>query len=152
MSEPELVERQCGDCQACCVRFEIEELTKPERTRCPHQCKAGCGIYPERPARCQAYRCWWLQGDPNLERRDRPDRLGIMFDKHSAAAEALEGLKYVVAHEIKPGAFKAKRGARWLQTLGADRIVIQVSFAGKRTVTGPPPLIAELDRRQASDP
>ena len=150
MTDPKLVQRQCGDCQACCTLFEIEEVNTPERQPCQHQCKQGCAIYSERPERCQAYRCRWLQGDPSLKRRDRPDRLGVIFDEHSALGEVLEGLKYVVAHEVRPGAFSAKRAARWLHGLGADRIVVQVGFSGKRQVTGPPALLAELDRRTES--
>jgi len=144
-----LVERECGQCQACCQRFEISELAKPENQRCEHQCKQGCGIYPERPARCAAYRCRWLQGDPHLERRDRPDRLGVIFDSHSALGQLLEGLSYVVAHEVKPQALKSKRAARWIEALSRERLVIQVSFGGKRKVSGPPPALAEFERRVA---
>lgn len=151
MSEPSLVQRECGACQACCQRFEIAELEKPEREACAHQCARGCAIYLERPQRCAAYRCRWLQGDPSLERRDRPDRLGVIFDTHSALGAVLEGLPYVVAHEVRPGAFKAKRAARWVQALGRDRLVVQVSFEGKRRVSGPAQLLAELDRRNAGE-
>ncbi|MBL4848788.1 MAG: hypothetical protein JKY65_24975 [Planctomycetes bacterium] len=151
MSEVQLVERQCGQCQACCRLFEITELDKPERQTCAHQCKRGCAIYTERPQRCASYRCRWLAGDPSLERRDRPDRLGVIFDKHSALGELLADLDYVVAHEVQPGAFKTKRAARWIKALGQDRIVVQVSFSGKRRVTGPPALVAELDRRSAQE-
>tara|TARA_R110002072_G_scaffold28475_2_gene91389 strand:+ start:246 stop:704 length:459 start_codon:yes stop_codon:yes gene_type:complete len=147
-----LVERECGQCQACCQRFEISELQKPERQRCEHQCKQGCAIYPERPARCAAYRCRWLQGDPNLERRDRPDRLGVIFDSHSALGELLEGVSYVVAHEVKPQALKSKRVARWVEALSRERLVIQVSFGGKRKVSGPPQLLAEFQRRTQEAP
>jgi hypothetical protein len=148
VTEPQFVQRECGDCQACCTLFEIEEANTPQRQACQHQCKQGCAIYSERPERCQTYRCWWLQGDPSLKGRDRPDRLGVIFDKRSSLAELLEGLPCVVAHEIRPGAFKAKSAARWLKALGADRIVVRVSFFGKRQVVGPRALLAELDRRK----
>lgn len=150
MNDLNLVERQCGQCQACCQRFEIAELDKPERQTCAHQCKQGCGIYVERPARCAAYRCRWLQGDPSLERRDRPDRLGVIFDSHSALGELLEGLSYVVAHEVRPKALKGKRAARWIEALSRERLVVQVSFEGKRRVRGPAALLAEFERRTES--
>ena len=152
MKSLNLVERECGQCQACCQRFEISELQKPERQRCEHQCKQGCAIYPERPARCAGYRCRWLQGDPNLERRDRPDRLGVIFDSHSALSELLEGVSYVVAHEVKPRALTSKRVARWVAALSRERLVIQVSFEGKRKVNGPPQLVAEFKRRTQDTP
>jgi len=144
------VERECGACQACCQVMGIHELGKPEQQRCPHQCKKGCGIYAERPGSCQAYRCRWLHGDPNLSQRDRPDRLGVIFDNHSALNEELAGLKYIVAREVRPGAFKGKRAKRWMRALEQDRILVWVNFAGDNKVTGPVELLKELDKRQAA--
>jgi hypothetical protein len=151
VSEIQLVQRECGDCQACCTLLFIEELKKPERERCPQQCKKGCSIYVDRPPSCSSFRCRWLQGDPNLERRDRPDRLGVMFDNHSALKELFEGIKFVVAREVRPGAFKHKRAARWVSTLAEERLVVQISYFGKRKVVGPRALVEEFERRNSEE-
>jgi len=57
-------ERTCGDCQECCVVFEVPELEKAEGARCAHQCATGCAIWgrEERPAECGAFKCLYLEG------------------------------------------------------------------------------------------
>jgi hypothetical protein len=147
VTEPQLVERECGDCRVCCTIFEIPELEKPKRQLCVHLCKKGCEIYPERPSTCRAYRCRWLQGDPQLERRDRPDRLGVVFDTQGDANPLLQGIKHVIAREVLPSAFKRKRAERWIATLQAERLLIQISYSGQQRVLGPASLVEELERR-----
>ncbi len=72
--------RTCAECSLCCTVLRVDELGKLGGTRCVHQREgpAGCGIHPERPGICRAYRCLWLQG--GLDEGDRPDRLGAVLD------------------------------------------------------------------------
>ena len=94
----------CGECQACCCLYPIDELDKPLMALCRHQCETGCAIHgQERPPVCIAFRCAWLDEDwaPELrpdrcriiwtyrgclpDRGGRPRRvwLGEMFDRHA---------------------------------------------------------------------
>lgn len=82
-------ERQCGDCQLCCELLAVKELGhlpsgeeyafhKPTRTKCAHQCAAGCAIYDDDrlPISCRAFECEWLLG--LFRESDRPDRAGVV--------------------------------------------------------------------------
>lgn len=75
--------RSCGDCQACCVAFEIHGLSppKPSNARCSHQCAAGCSIWTKKPVECRDYSCLWLADDGSaLRDAERPDKSGIIVD------------------------------------------------------------------------
>ena len=69
------IERSCGDCSECC-RFEEPDA---------HDCVfldpggSGCAFYSKRPARCQTFRCLWLDGlgDEKLQ----PHLTGVVFVK-----------------------------------------------------------------------
>jgi hypothetical protein len=71
-------ERDCGNCTACCMVFQIPELKKPHYVLCSHCTGSNCGIYDTRPDVCRWYYCLWRRIDamPDLA---RPDRLGIVF-------------------------------------------------------------------------
>jgi Fe-S-cluster containining protein len=47
-------------------------------TDCSHQCASGCGEYESRPVGCRHYTCAWIDGWG--DDRDRPDRLGLLFE------------------------------------------------------------------------
>lgn len=91
--------RQCGECTACCTILGIEELGKPSRQPCPHECDHGCFIYGQRPASCRAFKCLWLSDDDCrkqlLHNAERPDRCGIMA--------AVAGPELIYVWEIRPG-------------------------------------------------
>ena len=53
-------------------------MQKPAKTVCPHQCSAGCGIYPTRPSACAVYKCSWLAGQ--LPLWAKPDESGLFFE------------------------------------------------------------------------
>src|SRR6185369_706015 len=94
--------RECGPCSECCTTLGVHELEKREFTHCPHE-KRGCSMYSSRPESCRTFECVWLRGQ--LERKDRPDRIGIVF----SAAEMADR-QVVLAHVRKPGADKTGRG------------------------------------------
>jgi hypothetical protein len=59
--------------------LRVDELAKLGGRACLHQRpEGGCAVHARRPPVCRAYRCAWLSGA--FEERDRPDRLGAVFD------------------------------------------------------------------------
>ena len=71
--------RQCGECDACCTIMSVTEINKPNNVKCQH-CSNGCLIYNNRPIGCATWSCSWLLGlVPGEE--NRPDKLGVMFNK-----------------------------------------------------------------------
>lgn len=92
--------RRCGACDLCCTVLRVDVLKKPGGVRCEHQRRegAGCGIYPDRPQICRAYRCLWLRG--GLREEDRPDRLGAVVDLSTE-----EGPAYLGIRQYREGAF-----------------------------------------------
>src|SRR5574343_1383855 len=79
MVKENIVERPCGDCQACCMAIAVHELHKPMWQECEHQCSNGCAIYGEHPESCKGYWCLWQHGVLKGE-ENRPDKLGVIFD------------------------------------------------------------------------
>lgn len=82
--------RDCGECVACCVSPEIEEIGKPWKEPCPNLAATevspsrlpgcnNCTIYADRPSPCMEYNCAWIEGYGNEE--DRPDRCGVLIDQ-----------------------------------------------------------------------
>ncbi|HYE92708.1 MAG TPA: hypothetical protein VEA38_16885 [Terriglobales bacterium] len=145
--------RTCGDCDACCLILGVKSLEKPPHQRCEHQCEKGCGIYESRPDPCRNYRCSWLDGQIGI-RRDRPDRLGVIFDAMApnpvvqARAEAGEteaialvekARRTVRAREVSHGAFGRERVKRWLRELHGLGVTVQlIPFAGRKLPVGRP--------------
>lgn len=71
--------KSCGGCGVCCKLPAIPELNKPVHTTCVNYVAAqGCSIYPDRPDRCRAFECGYLQ-NPALGDEWRPDRAGFML-------------------------------------------------------------------------
>jgi hypothetical protein len=73
------MKRTCGDCTLCCKLVPVAELGKPANTRCQHQTRKGCSIYPRRPGSCQMWSCRWLV-DPSTSDLSRPDRTHYVID------------------------------------------------------------------------
>jgi uncharacterized protein len=119
--------RDCGNCRACCTVLGVSELAKPRDCACPHAKKdKGCTLFgkADRPKSCTDYRCFWLDG--LFERRDRPDRLGLIFDDREPILDWLEkecGFRVVVVREVSPGANRSKR-ARALLVETARRVPV----------------------------
>jgi hypothetical protein len=80
--------KTCGGCTACCRVVPVKELGLEQYQGCPHIRSAihvggpGCGIYPERPYSCRAWRCGWLENE-DWEDDLRPDRCGFIVDEVS---------------------------------------------------------------------
>jgi hypothetical protein len=145
--------RSCGACTACCTILGVKPLDKPAYQVCSHVRKGGgCGIYSDRPEPCKNYSCGWLEGFG--ETRDRPDRLGVILDSmapavdvqeraHGGDVEAIAAVKAAAktmrAREVRPGAFKGERAARWLEKAHrAGRTVVLVPFGGRKLPVGKP--------------
>lgn len=71
------LERQCGECKACCTSIGVQELGKPFQQQCVHVCSKGCNRYDNRPGSCKVYKCVWLNGDLSFDQR--PDKFGVLF-------------------------------------------------------------------------
>lgn len=128
-------ERSCGTCSACCTVLGIVALGKGPNTPCAHQVGKGCSIYAQRPDECRTYTCGWLAGA--FEGRDRPDRLGVVFDASGSPSSGDEIV--VVAREVMPGA--AERAWRQIALVAAANVVIVARLDGTRRVQGPAPLV-----------
>jgi hypothetical protein len=77
------VTNACGSCNMCCKVMGIPELQKRDGEWCRHVVKGvGCGIYANRPTRCQEFLCGWRHGifKPGEEPPElRPDRCHVVF-------------------------------------------------------------------------
>ena len=72
-----LLDRQCGDCTACCFTPEIRAINKKTQEWCPDcEIGIGCKRYDSRPHDCRRFCCLWLYGHGTED--DRPDKLGIV--------------------------------------------------------------------------
>lgn len=109
--------RGCGTCQACCTIMRVdmepvEQRHKPERTRCGHQCSAGCKIYDAKPESCSVFMCLWLAMElfeDRMLKEWRPDNVGAVVDVNEVGT--------ITAH--------LKHENRWMRDgLGADARVL----------------------------
>jgi hypothetical protein len=72
--------RTCHPCQECCEFYDVVELNKPARQRCPHQCESGCAIHDQpRCDTCEKFTCGWVRGV--LPEELRPDKAKIIVVK-----------------------------------------------------------------------
>ncbi len=106
--------RTCDECSECCTVHLVAETNSPMWTPCQHKCDSGCGIYPDRPPICRAYKCAWLQGA--IAEELRPDKWGVIFnvrrgsgdswlDIHVCRADAMQTQQqadavFAVAHKL----------------------------------------------------
>ncbi|WP_277984332.1 YkgJ family cysteine cluster protein [Sphingomonas faeni] len=76
---PILLNRECGDCTACCTELTVKtpEFAKPAGTPCIHLCDQGCGIHAVRPRICRTWFCVWRRV-ASLPDAARPDRSGLL--------------------------------------------------------------------------
>lgn len=120
-------EHPCGQCDACCVVFRIEEFEKPQFERCEHLGSAehgACTIYEHRPAVCCNYQCAYLAARQSpytsdflpafLEDDFRPDKVGIVFDRGYPLGEDNE---IIEGTSIWPKAHKSPAAVRLFKLL-----------------------------------
>ena len=138
--------RTCGTCSVCCTVLKVrldgpdgpDTVTKPAHTRCQHlrklkpSQKGACGIHFKRPTDCAVYKCYWLEGFG--EKRDRPDRLGLLMDSSEGIVRgihALGGIKSVVIHEVRPGANRDPRFRAVIAGVISRNIAVLYRGSGK---------------------
>lgn len=130
-----VIQRQCGECHACCIAPEVESLKKPDWERCKHLKESGCNIYGNHPQDCRHYYCGWMQGLGDDEHR--PDRIGVMF---SLLTSEIIG-DHVIVHELEEGALKKVWVHEQIKNLGNKLPVFKVLPNGSRRL-----LVATSDR------
>jgi hypothetical protein len=109
--------------------LRVDELRKLGGTPCVHQrAGGGCGIHPQRPGICRAYRCLWLGG--GLRDDDRPDALGAVLDVVSRGASV-----WLEIREAQPGAFE--RSARLREIAHEYRASMPVRIGDSADVLDP---------------
>ena len=106
--------RSCGDCTACCTLAAVEELGKPEFSRCSNL-GDRCDIYDDRPQSCRDWGCMWYHG--YLEDRDRPDKSGIMILPNKEGFARAFGAQVVSAREVSRSAARMPRGEKAIKRL-----------------------------------
>ena len=94
--------KECGDCNACCVFYEVKELNKAAKTPCQflNSGCSGCSIYNKRPKICSDYICAWKGLDWPDE--FRPDKSGLIIDVQKT--ETIQ--KYLDIREIRANAIE----------------------------------------------
>lgn len=138
------VMQSCGECTACCTVLGVDEISKPDYTRCNHEGDGCCSIYNVRPKTCAAFQCAYTLGilavtdedegaeiDPTVT---RPDKLGlILYPTHNAVFGSV-----MMVYEAWSDAFKAEISGALIESLRAISILILVGFDGAdRKVIGP---------------
>lgn len=71
------LQRQCGDCTACCSAIGVKELRKPYFVDCVKLCASGCSIHGKAPPSCQNYKCLWLTADLAFDQQ--PNKCGYII-------------------------------------------------------------------------
>lgn len=138
--------RSCGDCQACCVVFRVDELDKAAREPCKNLIQiganraGGCGIHDSRPPVCRHYECVWLQGF--FKSVDRPDLLGLIvsFAEEDNELRRETGIQLMVVNETWEGAAETEEAKAFLSETSRKYLIALVRGA-RRTLVGPPDLV-----------
>ena len=126
-----VVNRQCGECTACCTLLGVPELEKGRYMACEHNTGTSCGIYDERPHSCRAFKCVWLQGLIPIE--ERPDKTEIIW---SVTIPKPGKPQYPVAMEITDGASKVEPGLSMILRVTERTPVIIINSSNKRRIVG----------------
>lgn len=143
-----MTERSCGACAACCYLPAVPSLGKPPNVLCRHSSREGCGTYAARPQECVDYSCLWLSSELG-ELTDRPDRIGIVFDRPSLVADHADylGVAFVCAREVHEGARNGARARDLLLRFARAWVVRLTSPDGRTQLMGPDHLIQRLRSR-----
>lgn len=139
------IEKQCGECTACCSVMKVEELDKPFYQTCQHVCATGCAIYHNRPASCRVWECGWRSGWISGGDELRPDKLGVMFEWR-----VIGGDSFLLVYEVWPGALNLPRVERVLDHYGETEVVICVKHGvtadGKLQLEAGSPAVLDVIR------
>lgn len=70
---------ECGECNTCCIVFDIPEIKHTAGTLCSRWCQSlRCTIYDKRPSDCRKFECLWLKNQ-SMPDNWRPDKLKIIM-------------------------------------------------------------------------
>jgi hypothetical protein len=76
------MQRQCGDCKACCEGWLVADIDGHKMSAgapCIHCTDSGCAIYQTRPVNpCREFICAWLQEDSPLPENFKPTESGVI--------------------------------------------------------------------------
>jgi hypothetical protein len=141
------MKRECGPCSACCTSLGVPEIHKAQGQKCQQvKTGGGCEIYSRRPRACRDYQCEWLKGRFLLADDERPDLLGVSFDKTDGHRPDIYPDGYaLIAREAVPGGFDLAR--HFLVKLSEQYVIVLVAPGERRTVLGPAEKIEKV--RQA---
>ena len=93
-------ERQCGECEVCCVALKVPDIGKEARSPCHllNRKGPGCSLHGSKlqPRICDVWQCLWRKGEVSIDAR--PDRVGIV--SYIGADQSL------CIQEVKDRAFK----------------------------------------------
>lgn len=129
------MERQCGECAACCISSSIQAINKQRNCWCPNLYEKGygCRIYERKPETCTKYNCAWLLGVVG-EEEDRPDKLGLIVDNVGVIENT------IVVKPTSPGKESTPEGIEFINNtskkLGIPIIVIEYDQVGINRVVG----------------
>lgn len=112
--------------------MHVPAIEKPEHTACKHLCAHGCSIYADRPAVCSTWECAWRSGWLGGDERDRPDKLGVMFEYRLVA-----GRVFLWVYEVWPGALDDPKVQDQLSRLPSHETVV-TSKHGSMELTAEP--------------
>jgi hypothetical protein len=128
----------------------VHEIGKGPYEACTHLCKAGCGIYVDRPGSCRTFECQWLRGvlevDGTIDDGLRPDSCGVIFgyQPETVFGEVFE------AWEVEAGASASGPARDIIRGLEESFLVIVTACGpdgeqgpGDRRFGGPPHLVAQ---------
>lgn len=137
-----VMSRSCGECVACCVYYNIDEVSfkkkaftpcqklaeqpdmeeEPTKGRYTSTTDKNCTIHDseEKPAVCNDFNCYWLLG--NGDEEDRPDKIGIVIDRSKKIENAHEAKALWRGAEDTPEAIEMIE--RMSRDLGTPIIVL----------------------------
>lgn len=119
--------KECNGCMACCHVMEIDEINKPFKTDCIHQCN-GCAIYSTRPRACSEFECLFHQGVYGGEEH-RPSTCGVMITGFKDKVGEI-----ISAWELWPGAFENNK--EMITEFSRIDVIILRYFDGKTSFIG----------------
>jgi len=137
------MERNCGECTACCKTHGVLEILKMSGKWCIY-CNVGqgCGIYAKRPRECRVFKCAWLFGIDGSGPQHRPDKINIVPEYRKISGIGMAMWFW----ELEEGALRSDLTRKWSRrNLLLGNCVMHVSLdAGHKLYL--PERIGDLDR------
>jgi hypothetical protein len=119
-SVPQVAERQCEPCTACCdgwLKIEVYGHQIDRGAPCPFSTGQSCKIYQQRPQDpCREFICGWRAHNSPLPEWMRPDKAGMIL---LAANFSWQGHPVDVA--VRVGERPKNKALEWLKSFCAER-------------------------------